>query len=76
MPKHTIVFSLPEEADALTMALHGFAWWKVSWDLDQWLRGKLKHGHEFKTADDALQACRDFLHETMTDENVSLGEVS
>ena len=69
-------FDLREDRDQLTLALHGWAWWRVSWDVDQWLRGKLKHGHEFKTADEALQACRDFLHETMSAENVSLDEVS
>ena len=43
----------------------------VLYEMDMWLRGKLKYGHQFKTADEALEACREALHEEITDAGIS-----
>jgi hypothetical protein len=60
-------FNLPEDAHDHMCAVKAHDWWVVCWDLDQKLRGQLKHGHEFKTADEALQATRDLLWELLRD---------
>jgi hypothetical protein len=61
----TITFNLPEEADAHQAALDGPKWKTCAESLDQTLRAWLKHGHVFKTPDEAIQAARDRLYETM-----------
>lgn len=59
-------FNLPDDRQALHLAqlgpglhavLHSF--------LHVWLRNKLRHGHEFKTADDALEAVQTELLEEL-----------
>lgn len=63
MPKVTMTFSLPEEKYEHRCAVHGATWKNIVYEVDMFLRNHLKHGHEFKTADDALQAVRDHLWE-------------
>lgn len=60
--KAILEFNLPEDRDEFTLAKDGHGWYCACLDLDNWLRGKLKHGHEFKTADEALEACRKYLN--------------
>jgi hypothetical protein len=69
-------FDLPEDQDQLTLAQHGYQWWQVAWDMDTWLRNLIKYGTEYKTADEALQACRDRLREFIDAQGVDLEEVS
>ena len=65
MPKVTIEFNLPEEKDEHTLAIKGGEFWSALWELDQDLRGWLKHGHQFKTVDDALDTIREKIHESV-----------
>lgn len=60
-------FKLPEERVEHETAVKAMDWFLVVTNLDEWLRTKLKHGHDFKTADDALQAMRDELREECED---------
>lgn len=71
MPKTTLTFSLPEEAELLHLALNGAGYHAALWDLDQYLRSRLKY--ELLPADvaDALQAVRDQLYACMQAEDVS-----
>ena len=68
----TLTFELPEDRVDFECATHGVAWATVVWDMDQWLRGKLKHGHDFKTADEALEVVRRALQETLDGDGLSL----
>lgn len=43
MPKVTITFDCPEENIELRQAIDGYRWELVVWDLDQWLRSKVKY---------------------------------
>lgn len=68
----TLTFTVPDEEDAFKTAASAGAWRCSLEDLDNWLRGKLKHGHEFKTADDALDAARKELYSIATENGVRL----
>jgi hypothetical protein len=84
----TMTFNLPADEDELTLARSGKDFWLVLWSLDQHLRGKIKYDpgapegsdavatakHDARI--DALQECRDKLHELLQEYNVSLDCVS
>ena len=63
MPKSTLEFNLPDEASEFYSAVHGGEYRSALWDLDNLLRGWLKHGHEFKDADEVLETVRKELYE-------------
>lgn len=63
--KATLEFNLPEEAEEHRNALDGHRYLRSLQVLDDHLRHWTKHGHEFKTPDEALQAARDQLHREM-----------
>ena len=67
-----LIYDLDEERSAYECAYHGLDWALVSWEFDQFLRGALKYGHKYKTADAALEAARDKLHEIIQEQGVSL----
>ena len=69
--KATLTFDLPEEADEHTLAVNGGKFHSALWQTDQWLRGKLKYGHEYSDADTALQAARNMLHAELSAAGVS-----
>lgn len=70
MPKVTISFNLPEEAHEHKDAIHGADWKGIVYELSTLLRNKLKYGHEYKTADEALEAVRDALWEECRENNL------
>ena len=72
MPKAILEFNLPEENEEHKVAVNSMGWHLLAYDMDQWLRGKLKHGHEFKSADEALEATRDELRRNAYDSGLSL----
>ena len=56
MPTATLTFQLPEEQSEFESACQAGVWEAVCWDLDQQvLRSALKHGHDHKSADDAVE---------------------
>lgn len=54
MPKVTITFNLPEESHEHHDAIHGADWKSIVYELTNYLRGKRKYGHSYKSADEAL----------------------
>ena len=71
--EHIMKFNLPEEKQDLILAQKGSEYWLVLWNLvngPDGIRGFLKHGHDFKDADDALEWVRDFIFD-----NVNLDEI-
>ena len=71
MPKFKLEYNLPEEKSDFMLASRAFEWYSTLWDLDQFLRNKLKYGSDFKSADEALEEIRKFLHEEMEEEGIS-----
>ena len=63
-------FRLPEEAAEHLQALNGGKWAGVVWELDRALRSGLKYGHDWKTANEALEAVRDGLAREMEEEGL------
>ena len=61
--KGILEFTLPEEVDAFKLAQRGSAYFSFLFDLDQKLRGWLKYGHEFKTADEVMEKIREMIAE-------------
>jgi hypothetical protein len=56
MPKVTITFNLPEESSEHKAAIRGADWKGIAYDIAFDLRNQLKYGHQFKTANEALEA--------------------
>jgi len=69
-------FNIPEEKDEFKMAIRGFDYWVVLWDLSQWLRGKLKYDHEYKTADEALEAVQTELYNLIDEHSCPIDDIS
>lgn len=70
--KATLEFDLPEEREEHEVAVHAMDWHLCVWDIAQWLRSKLKFGHDFENAKDALEAARDYLYVVMEDRGAFL----
>lgn len=70
MPKATLNFKLPEETPEYKDAIHGGDWKSIVYEVSMFLRNKLKHGHEYKTADEALEAVRDALWDECKENNL------
>jgi len=70
--KSRLEFTLPEEKCEFELAHHGMDFALTCHDIDQQLRNWLKHGHEFKTADAALEAVRENLRKCLESYGVSL----
>ncbi len=63
--KATLTFDMPDEQPEFDMARYGADYHAALWEIDSLLRNALKHGHEYKTADEALEAIRNRLHEEL-----------
>ena len=61
--KATLTFNLPDDNSDFLLAQRGKDYYSYLWDLDQDLRSWLKHGHQFKSIDEALERIREELHE-------------
>jgi hypothetical protein len=74
--KATLEFSLPNDKWEFIMANESAAMHSVIWDMDGWLRGKIKHAPDSMSEDTykAFELCREQLHEFINDNNISLDE--
>lgn len=61
MPKAKLEFNLPEESYEYKNAVNGSTWHGIVYEVDMFMRNSLKHGHTFKSADEALEAVREKL---------------
>lgn len=55
MPQATLSFSLPDEQYELQLALDARTYRAIIKDLREYLRSKTKHGHDYPSADAALE---------------------
>ena len=72
--KAILEFELPEDKQDFDFATQGSNWWNVCWEMDQWLRGQLKHPPDDMSDDTykALEECREKLREIINDNNLNL----
>jgi hypothetical protein len=66
----------PDDKEQFVVASTAQDWYMALYDLDQQLRTYLKYGHDFKSADDALEDLREKLWEFMEDYNVNFNMLS
>lgn len=68
--KATLEFQLPEEAWEHQVALQGMDWWLAYLDIEKQVRDWVKYGHEFKSANEALEAVMDLVLQIRDDRNL------
>jgi len=74
MIKATLEFDTCSGNESLLDAINGFKWKMVVNDMDEYLRGQLKHnGNLSKGSYQALETVREQLHELIADSELSLG---
>lgn len=65
-----LIFDKTEQKYDLACAMKATAMAGILWDMTEWLRGKLHHGHNFATPGDALEACQAALRDQIDSEGV------
>ena len=76
--KAILEFNLPEEQTDFYLATKAYDWWKVCWDMEQWLRQQNKHmpDNKFnKDKDIAYLEVREMLIDVMNENGVNLEDV-
>ncbi len=72
--KATLEYNLPEEQDLYIGACQGVNIKNVMRDIDNEMRNWLKHGHSFKSADEALEKVRQMLYDDLNRYGINLHE--
>lgn len=72
MAKATLKFNLPEENAEHKLAVNAGNYYAVLWDIDQYLRSKLKHGDLTGEQYEVLEKTREELRDLMNTYNVTL----
>jgi hypothetical protein len=70
--KATLTFNLPEEEHEYTNAVEGAKMRSILWDVDQWLRSKMKYEELSDGQFDAFKETRDHLRRLLIEENIDL----
>ena len=65
MAKVTIEFDSIEDKDEMEMCLNGMKWYLLAWELDQYLRGRLKYSELSEEVYKEMDDTREKLHEIM-----------
>jgi hypothetical protein len=71
MAKVTIEFDSIEDKEEMEMCLNGMKWYLLAWELDQYLRGRLKYEPMSDKEYEVLQQTRDKLHELRSENGLS-----
>ena len=74
--KAILEFNLHEDKQDFDFATQGLNWWNVCWEMDQWLRGQIKHSPDDMSDDTykALEGCREKLQEIISENNLYLDQ--
>lgn len=72
MPVATLTFNIPEERQEFEMACKGSEWQGVVFDVDKYLRDKLKYGKLSTGASDTLEDFRTYLRGCLEERKLSL----
>ena len=70
--KATITFTLPEEEDEYRNAIEGAKMRVILWDVDQFLRAKMKYEELSDGQYDAFKETREHLRRLLIEENIDL----
>ena len=76
--KAILKFTLPEDQIEFDFATNGSKWWKVCWDINQWLRQQYKYMPDEEYSEDRYNAyveAREKLFELMQENGVNLEDV-
>jgi len=73
--KAVIEFELPEDRCEFTAASKALDWALAVWDIDQWLRNRIKHEVSDGVAVVELEGCRTKLHEILEKRSLSLEDI-
>ena len=68
MAKVTIEFDSIEDKDEMEMCLNGSKWYSLAWELDQYLRSRMKYENDisedtYNTVESARAKLREFMRE-------------
>ena len=70
--KATITFTLPEEEEEYRNAIEGAKMRAILWDVDQFLRAKMKYEELSDGQYDAFKETREHLRRLLIEENIDL----
>lgn len=70
--KAILQFTLPEENHEYLNASQGAQMRSILWDVDQWLRAKLKYEELSDGQYDAFKETREYLRSLLIEENIDL----
>ena len=72
--KAILEFNLPEDQIEFEFTTNGSKWWNVCWDMDQWLRGNIKHAPDSMSDDEykTYKLCRNKLRLLIDDSGLNL----
>lgn len=70
MAKVIIEFDTQEDSDELTMCINGIKWYSLAWELDQYMRSRLKYSELSEEVYKELSETREKLHEIMREEGL------
>lgn len=70
--KATLTFNLPDEGHEYTDAVNGSKMRTILWDVDQWLRSKMKYEELSDGQYDAFKETRDHLRRLLIEDNIDL----
>lgn len=72
--KAILEFNLPEEQEYFEDASNGWKWQHAMWQLDQFLRTKVKYASDDASEEsiNAFQEARDELHRILNEENLEM----
>ena len=71
-PQVVMKFTLPRDKEWFEASYYGIDWRAVVEEMDEQIHSWIKHGHNFKSVEEALEAMQDFLQESMSARNLSL----
>jgi hypothetical protein len=71
MAKVTIEFDSIEDKDEMEMCLNGSKWYLVAWELDQYLRKKLKWEKISEETYNELEKTRNLIYELMCSNSIT-----
>jgi len=72
MAKVIIEFDSIEDKEEMEMCLNGMKWYLLAWELDQYLRGRLKYEDNLpEDAYKALDEARDKLYELLREDGLT-----
>ena len=70
MAKVTIEFDSIEDNEELTLYINGMKWYSLAWELDQYMRSRLKYSELSEEVYKELDDAREKLHEIMREEGL------